>query len=181
MNYPLPSLRWFTLFLNHVPSGSVFLSRVPASFFFVSPRHNPPRTTASLGGVRSSNQKLDTKDTRQFEGFQPKNRHTHVSRGFSSYPEAAHGGDRSRSAVVGQSAGAQLAATCLWPRFGSARSELRLGFLEGNHGSVVFPGNHPQCLLAGSPSSARLPFFLGEGSPTKIDYRKKKEQKVPLF
>ena len=33
--------------------------------------------------------------------------------------------------------------------------------------------------VAGSPSSALLPFLcLGEGSPTKIDYRKKL---VPLF
>ena len=31
----------------------------------------------------------------------------------------------------------------------------------------------PRNLLAGFPSSALLPTFLGEGFPTKIDYRKK--------
>ena len=34
-------------------------------------------------------------------------------------------------------------------------------------------------IVSRSPSSALLPAFLGEGSPTKIDYIQKK--RVPLF
>ena len=34
-------------------------------------------------------------------------------------------------------------------------------------------GPSPRRILTRSPSSALLPFFAWEGSPTKIDYRKK--------
>ena len=40
------------------------------------------------------------------------------------------------------------------------------------HATRRYPGSH-SCTYPRSPSSALLPFlFLGEGSPTKIDYRK---------